>query len=71
MWKVNNRGGRMIYIKNLKVFNCSIKESFHWSKLPKLKDKMSKVSFWFPSSADLSYANLRSADLRSADLHTL
>ena len=53
----------MIFIKNLKVFNCSISESFHWSKLPKLKEKMSEEKFVFNS-----YANLRSADLRSANL---
>ena len=58
----------MIFIKNLKIFNCSINESFHWSKLPKLKEKMSEEKFVFNSSADLSYANLRSADLSSADL---
>ena len=70
----------MIFIKNLKVFNCSINESFHWSKLPKLKDKMSKEKFIFDSyadlscadlsSANLSYADLRCADLRSADLRS-
>ena len=63
----------MIYIKNLKVFNCSINESFHWSKLPKLKEKLTKEKFVFPgyanlSSANLSYANLSYADLRSANL---
>ena len=63
----------MIFIKNLKVFNCSISESFHWSKLPKLKEKMSEEKFVFNSyanlrSADLSYANLRSADLSDANL---
>ena len=58
----------MIFIKNLKVFNCSISESFHWSKLPKLKEKMSEEKFVFNSSANLRYANLRYADLRSADL---
>ena len=58
----------MIFIKNLKVFNCSISESFHWSKLPKLKEKMSEEKFVFKSYADLRYADLRSADLRSADL---
>jgi hypothetical protein len=63
----------MIFIKNLKVFNCSINESFHWSKLPKLKKVMSKENFNFNSYADLrnanlSYANLSYADLRNADL---
>lgn len=53
----------MIFIKILKVFNCSISESFHWSKLPKLKDKMSEEKFAF-----VSYANLHSADLSSANL---
>ena len=60
----------MIFIKNLKVFNCSINESFHWSKLPKLKDKMSEEALFFNSYADLRYADLRSADLRSADLRS-
>ena len=75
----------MIFIKNLKVFNCSISESFHWSKLPKLKEKMSEEKFVFNSyanlrsadlrsanlsDADLSYADLRFADLRSADLRS-
>ena len=60
----------MIFIKNLKVFNCSINESFHWSKLPKLKDKMSEENFVFDSYADLSSANLRSADLSYADLRS-
>ncbi len=58
----------MIFIKNLKVFNCSINESFHWSKLPKLKDKMSEEKFVFDSYADLSYADLSSANLSSANL---
>ena len=60
----------MIFIKNLKVFNCSINESFHWSKLPKLKEKMSEENFIFNSYADLRYADLRSANLRSANLST-
>ena len=60
----------MIFIKNLKVFNCSISESFHWSKLPKLKEKMLEEEFVFNSSANLSSADLRSADLRSADLRS-
>ena len=58
----------MILIKNLKVFNCSISESFHWSKLPKLKEKMSEEALIFNSSANLRSANLRYADLRSANL---
>ena len=58
----------MIFIKNLKVFNCSINESFHWSKLPKLKDKMSKENFVFDSDADLRAADLRYANLSDADL---
>ena len=58
----------MIFIKNLKVFNCSINECFHWSKLPKLKEKMSEDKFVFNSSANLSFADLSFADLRSADL---
>ena len=58
----------MIFIKNLKVFNCSINESFHWSKLPKLKDKMSEENFVFDSSANLRYADLSYADLRFANL---
>lgn len=58
----------MILIKNLKVFNCSINESFHWSKLPKLKDKMSEENFVFDSYANLRYAHLRYADLSAADL---
>ena len=58
----------MIFIKNLKVFNCSINESFHWSKLPKLKDKMSEEKFVFDSYADLRSADLRYADLSYADL---
>ncbi len=60
----------MIFIKNLKVFNCSISESFHWSKLPKLKEKMSEEKFIFNSSADLSSANLSSANLSSANLRS-
>ena len=58
----------MIFIKNLKVFNCSISKSFHWSKLPKLKEKMSEEALFFNSSANLSSANLSSANLSSADL---
>ena len=68
----------MIYIKNLKVFNCSISESFHWFKLPKLKQTMEEEILSFPSyanlrdadlsGADLSDANLRDADLSGADL---
>ena len=58
----------MIFIKNLKVFNCSIRESFHWSKLPKLKEKMLEEKFVFNSSADLRYADLSYADLSYADL---
>ena len=58
----------MIFIKNLKVFNCSISESFHWSKLPKLKEKMSEEALFFNSYANLSYANLSYADLSSANL---
>ena len=58
----------MIFIKNLKVFNCSISESFHWSKLPKLKEKMSEEKFVFNSFADLSDADLRFANLSDADL---
>ena len=63
----------MIFIKNVKIFTCDISESFHWSKLPKLKEKMTTEKFVFGSSADLSsadlsYADLRYADLRSADL---
>ena len=58
----------MIFIKNLKVFNCSINKSFHWSKLPKLKEKMSEEKFVFNSYADLSYADLSYADLSYADL---
>ncbi len=57
----------MINIKNFTIFKCDINESFHWSKLPKLKQLMSKNIFNL-SSADLRYANLRYADLRSADL---
>ena len=65
----------MIFIKNLKVFNCSISESFHWSKLPKLKEKMSEEKFVFNSFADLSdadllFANLSDADLRFANLRS-
>lgn len=67
------KGKLMIFIKNSKVFNCSINESFHWSKLSKLKEKMSEESFIFKSNANLSnanlsYANLSYADLRNADL---
>ncbi len=58
----------MIFIKNVKIFTCDISESFHWSKLPKLKEKMTTEKFVFDSSADLRYADLRSADLSSADL---
>ena len=58
----------MIFIKNLKVFNCSINESFHWSKLPKLKEKMTVEVLSFSYSANLSSANLSSADLSSANL---
>jgi len=58
----------MIFIKNLKVFNCSINESFHWSKLPKLKEKMEDEILQFPISANLRSANLRYADLSCADL---
>lgn len=65
----------MIFIKNVKVFNCSINESLHWSKLPKLKEKMETEKFVFDSyanlrSADLSYADLRYADLSCADLRS-
>ena len=60
----------MIYIKNLKVFNCSTNDSFHWSKLPKLICKMRSEAFKFPYSADLRSANLSSADLRFADLRS-
>ena len=59
----------MIFIKNVKIFACSINESFHWAKLPKLKEKMETEKFVFDSSADLSYADLSSADLSYADLH--
>lgn len=58
------KGKLMIFIKNSKVFNCSINESFHWSKLSKLKEKMSEESFIFKSNADLSYADLRDAKLK-------
>ena len=58
----------MIIIKNLQVFNCSINESFHWSKLVKLKETMNNERFQFPSFADLGSANLRFADLSFADL---
>ena len=58
----------MIFIKNLKVFNCSISKSFHWSKLPKLKEKMSEEALFFNSDANLSYANLCCADLSDANL---
>ena len=58
----------MIYIKNLKIFTCNINESFHWSKLPKLKEKMREEYINFPFCADLSRADLRGADLRGADL---
>ena len=58
----------MIFIKNVKIFTCNISESFHWAKLPKLKEKMETEKFVFDSSADLSSANLSSADLSSADL---
>ena len=58
----------MIFIKNLKVFNCSLSKSFHWSKLPKLKEKMSEEALFFNSSADLRCADLRCADLSCADL---
>ncbi len=58
----------MIFIKNLKVFNCSVNESFHWSKLPKLKEKMEAEKICFPSSANLRSADLRYADLSYADL---
>ena len=60
----------MIIIKNLKVFNCSINESFHWSKLPRLKETMSNERFQFPRFADLRSADLRDADLRDADLRS-
>ena len=60
----------MIFIKNVKIFACSINESFHWAKLPKLKEKMETEKFVFDSYADLSYADLSSADLSSADLHS-
>ena len=58
----------MIYIRNLKVFNCSINKSFHWSKLPKLKEKLNTEYFNFPSYANLRYADLRYVDLCYADL---
>lgn len=58
----------MINIKNLKVFNCSISDSFHWSKLPKLKQIMEDEILNFPYSADLRSADLSSADLSSANL---
>ena len=58
----------MIFIKNLKIFNCSINESFHWSKLPKLKEKMSEEKFVFKSYANLSSANLSTANLSYANL---
>ena len=60
----------MIFIKNLKVFNCNVNESFHWSKLPKLKEKMSEDKFVFNSSADLSDADLSGANLSSANLRS-
>ena len=63
----------MVIIKNLKVFNCSINESFHWSKLPKMKERMGNEILSFPRDADLryadlSYANLGYANLRCANL---
>ena len=58
----------MIFIKNLKVFNCSISKSFHWSKLPKLKEKMSEEALFFNSDANLSDANLSDANLSHANL---
>ena len=62
----------MINIKNFTIFKCSIDESFHWSKLPKLEQLMYKERFNLRfanlSSADLSSANLRSANLSSANL---
>ena len=58
----------MIKIKNLKVFNCDISSSFHWSKSPKLLNKMKNESLVFPRHADLRHADLSSADLRCADL---
>ena len=60
----------MIFIKNLKIFNCSINESFHWSKLPKLRQKMEQEYFRFPLGADLRGADLRGAYLRGADLRS-
>ena len=62
------KGKVMIFIKNLKVFNCSINESFHWSKLPKLKEKMLEEGFVFNSCANLRYANLSYANLSYANL---
>ena len=61
----------MIFIKNVKIFTCDISESFHWSKLPKLKEKMETEKFVFDSDADLSYANLSDADLRGAKLQPI
>ena len=58
----------MIYIKNLKIFNCSINESFHWSKLPKMKKLMNKEVIKFPYGADLTGADLTGAYLTGADL---
>ena len=60
----------MIFIKNVKIFACSINESFHWSKLPKLKEKMETEKFVFDSYANLRYANLSDADLRYANLRS-
>ena len=62
----------MINIKNFTIFKCSINKSFHWSKLPKLKQLMYRERFNLRyadlRSANLSYADLRYADLSSAIL---
>lgn len=58
----------MIIIKNLKVFNCSINESFHWSKLPKLKEVMRNNRLIFLSGSDLRWSDLSGSNLSGSDL---
>jgi len=58
----------MIFIKNLKIFNCSINESFHWSKLPKMKKLLKEKIIKFPYGADLTGAYLTGAYLTGAYL---
>ena len=57
----------MIKIKNCKIFTVDINKSYHWSKLPKLKELMSK-KYLDLQEANLSGANLSEANLSGAKL---